>query len=77
MKNKHSEPLEIMHLFRNVRILRLITRLIPVTFTYLLVYIVQAPIWVFMAACKTLSLKSRKELSVYQGGAGLTLKTTA
>lgn len=68
LKNKHSQSMEMMHLFRHVRILRLITLLIPLTFTYLLVYIFQTPILVFMAAYKILSLKYRKELSIYHRG---------
>lgn len=67
----------MMHLFRSVRILKLITLVIPLTFTYLLVYIVQTPILVSMSAYKTLSVKSRKVLSIYHGGAQLSLKTTA
>lgn len=66
--------MEIMHLFRHFRISRLITLPIPLTFTYLLVYIVQTPILVFTAAYEILSLKSRKELSIYHGGAGLLYK---
>lgn len=75
LKNKHTESMEIMHLFRPVRILRLITLLTPLTFTYLTDYNVQTPFLVFTAAYRILSQKSRKELSIYLGGARLALKT--
>lgn len=67
--------MEIMHLFRYVRNSRLITLLTQLTFTYLIDYTVQTPILVFTTAYKVLSLKSRKELSIYLGGAQLALKT--
>lgn len=77
LKNKYAESMEIMYLFRHFRNSRLITLLTPLTFTYLIEHTVQTPILVFTAAfCdKILPLKSRKELSIYLGGAWLALKT--
>lgn len=75
LKNKYAESMEIMHLFRHFRNSRLIILLTPLTFTYLIEYTVQTPILAFKAAYNILSLKSRKELSIYLGGAWLALKT--
>lgn len=75
LENKHAESMEIIHLFRHLRNSSLITLLTPLTFTLLIDYTVQTPILVSTAAYKILSLKSRKELSIYLGSAWLALKT--